>query len=416
MRVCIHRGTKQIGGTCIEIEAQGKRIVLDVGMPLDAGEHDDPASLLPPVPGFREPDPSLLGVVISHPHQDHYGLIQQIRSDIPVLIGAAAARILSAAADFIPAGIKLSTNTPLVDRSPITIGPFTITPYLMDHSAYDAYAMVIEAGGKRLFYSGDLRGHGRKSALFDALVRDPPPHIDALLLEGTTIGRTNTDRGFATERDLEQAFLAAFQSTPGLAMVWASGQNFDRLVTVFRAGKRAGRRFIVDLYTAAMLAATGNEHIPQSDWPEVSVFVPRWQRVKIKTSERFDLLRPHHAHRIYPEQFAKSASSSVLLFRPAMSRELEQADCLTGARLVYSMWEGYMEEERMRPTLAWLKAKDIPVETIHTSGHASVADLKRLAHAIHAKALVPIHSFHTGSYPELFENVSPKQDGVWWEA
>jgi ribonuclease J len=33
MRVCIHRGAHEIGGTCIEIEAQGKRLVLDIGPP-----------------------------------------------------------------------------------------------------------------------------------------------------------------------------------------------------------------------------------------------------------------------------------------------------------------------------------------------------------------------------------------------
>lgn len=38
MRVRIHRGTREIGGTCIEVEAQGKRIALDVGLPLDAPE------------------------------------------------------------------------------------------------------------------------------------------------------------------------------------------------------------------------------------------------------------------------------------------------------------------------------------------------------------------------------------------
>ncbi len=78
MRICIHRGTQEIGGTCIEIEAQGKRIVLDVGLPLDAPDegHED---LLPRVPGFRETDDNLLGVVISHPHQDHYGLTRYIR-------------------------------------------------------------------------------------------------------------------------------------------------------------------------------------------------------------------------------------------------------------------------------------------------------------------------------------------------
>ena len=69
MRVRIHRGTHEIGGTCIEVEASGKRIVLDIGLPLESELTEVP---LPPVPGFTGPDPSLLGVYISHPHLDHY--------------------------------------------------------------------------------------------------------------------------------------------------------------------------------------------------------------------------------------------------------------------------------------------------------------------------------------------------------
>jgi len=71
MRICIHKGTQQIGGTCVEIESHGQRLVLEVGLPLDATEAE---GLLPPIPGFKEADETLLGVVISHPHQDHYGL------------------------------------------------------------------------------------------------------------------------------------------------------------------------------------------------------------------------------------------------------------------------------------------------------------------------------------------------------
>src|SRR5512135_684219 len=102
MRVCIHRGTRQIGGTCVELEAQGQRLVLEVGLPLDTPETE---ALLPPVPGFREKDETLIGVVISHPHQDHYGLAKYLRLDLPIFIGAAASRILDAAANFMPAGI-----------------------------------------------------------------------------------------------------------------------------------------------------------------------------------------------------------------------------------------------------------------------------------------------------------------------
>ena len=50
MRVRIHRGATQIGGTCIEVEARGSRIVLDIGMPLDS---PDPEAVdMPAVSGF----------------------------------------------------------------------------------------------------------------------------------------------------------------------------------------------------------------------------------------------------------------------------------------------------------------------------------------------------------------------------
>ena len=76
MRACIHRGTKEIGGTCVELESQGKRIVLDVGLLLDVADPD--MFPLHPIKGFDAPDPNLLGVVISRPHQDHYGLAHRL--------------------------------------------------------------------------------------------------------------------------------------------------------------------------------------------------------------------------------------------------------------------------------------------------------------------------------------------------
>ncbi len=99
-------------------------MVLDVGMPLDAA---DPDSVdLPDVPGFATKDPALLGVVISHPHQDHYGLASRVAPGTPFLMGAAAERILAAAADFTPAGARFENVTHLQDRTPHVLGPFRI--------------------------------------------------------------------------------------------------------------------------------------------------------------------------------------------------------------------------------------------------------------------------------------------------
>ena len=49
-----------------------------------------------------------------------------------------------------------------------------------------------------------------------------------------------------------------------------------------------------------------------------------------------------------------------------------------------------------------LDQKCIPFKIIHTSGHAGVHDLRRLAAAVASKALVPIHTAQPRGYREIF--------------
>jgi len=412
MRICIHRGTQEVGGTCIEIESAGKRIVLDVGLPLEA---EDSKVSLPHVKGFREREPSLLAVVISHPHQDHYGLAKYLLPDTPMIMGAAAERILKAASLFTPAGVAFQRVHHLEHRIPLSVGPFTVTPFLNDHSAYDAYSLLIEADGQRLFYSGDLRGHGRKARIFQQFLKRPPTDIDVLLMEGTTIGRVGVAKQFPTERELEPRFIEQMRRAPGLALVWASAQNIDRLVTIFKACKRSGRQFVIDMYTAEILRVTGNPKLPQATWEGIKVFLPQSQKRQILKGKLFTLANRFKAARIYPEQLAEQASRLVMLFRPSMRRDLEKAACLKGARMIYSLWPGYLKRKEQRSFHEWLDSHHIPLTECHTSGHASISDLQAFAQAINPKMLVPIHSFETRRFKEFFDHVEQKEDGKWWE-
>ena len=88
---------------------------------------------------------------------------------------------------------------------------------------------------------------------------------------------------------------------------------------------------------------------------------------------------------------------------------------LDGARLTYSMWEGYLEEPGAQRVMAWLEQNNISWQTIHTSGHASLPDLQRFASALAPGKLVPIHSFETDRFAEFFDNVVQHEDGEWWE-
>ncbi len=413
MKLCIHRGSKEIGGTCIELESQGKRLVLDVGQPLDC---PDPAEIdLPEVTGFKEEDASLMGVVISHSHQDHYGLAHRLPESTPFLMGAAAERIIKAFGEFTPSGGTFKNVLHLENGKPIVLGPFTITPFLVDHSAYDAYAVLVEADGKRLFYTGDLRGHGRKSTLFERLVAHPPADVDVLLMEGSTIHRLGTETGFKSEDGLELELAELFKKTPGMPLLWCSGQNIDRIVTAFRAARRSKRTLIIDMYTAHILNAIENDNLPQAHWPGVRVLLPYFQKQRIKRLKQFDLAAQYRPYRIFPEELAAVKDKSVMLFRSSMQKDIEKAHCTDGAHLVYSMWDGYLKEDRMKPFLEWLNQQGIPMSKCHTSGHASVKDLRRLRDAFSSAVVVPVHCAEPEVYAKLFERVQQHSDNEWWE-
>ena len=418
-RACVHRGTRQIGGTCVELECGGARLLLDLGLPLDADAAGDPAPLLPNVPGLRAPDPGLLALVVSHGHADHWGLAPYARPSLPVLMGAATRRILLAAAPFVPRPVPFAVQGPglpgLADRVPLRIGPFTITPYLMDHSAFDAYALLVEAGGRRLFYSGDLRAHGRKAGLFERLLRDPPRPVDAMLMEGSSLGRLASGQRFPTEAEVEAQLVERLRP-PGFVAVCASAQNIDRVVSLYRACKRTGRTLVLDLYAAEVLAATGNANIPGAGWPNVAVYVPQYQRRHVARTQRFDLLGRYKAHRIYPEGLAALAPRAAMLFRRAMLPDVEAAGAWAGARAIWSQWDGYLREGPGAALKAAFAERSVPLEVVHTSGHASIGDLQRLAAAVAPGALVPVHTFEGDRFAGLFgANVVRRADGEWWE-
>lgn len=410
-RCRIHRGAQQIGGSCIELEAAGARILLDLGLPLDAAEASD--DLLPQISGLQSADSTLRALVVSHGHGDHWGLIPRIMPGLPLAMGAATARILHAAAPFVPAPFRPEVTHELFDRRALEIGPFKIIPYLVDHSAYDAYALLIEARGRRLFYSGDIRGHGRKGGLFDKLIASPPESVDAFLMEGSSLGRLGPEDQFPSEPQIEERLVERFNH-PGFVAVSASAQNIDRMVTLYRACKRTGRTLLLDLYALEILKATGNANIPQAGWPNVKAYVPDYQRRQIKRNKRFDIIDQYKPHRIFAEALPEIGSKAVMLFRPAMMPDIDKADLWDGGRAIWSQWDGYLKDGVGAKLKADLAARAVPLEVIHTSGHASILDLKRLAAAINPLALIPIHTFAGDDFSLHFQNVTRRLDGEWW--
>ena len=402
MKIRIRRGAHEIGGNCVELLSDaGTRIALDAGLPLD-----DELGPPPTVHTFAGP---LDAVVVSHPHLDHYGLASDLRA--PIYIGAEAERILAAAAFFSPMTRPLAAAGHLKDRVPLQIGDFTITPYLADHSAFDSYSLLVEGDGSRMFYTGDFRGHGRKARLFEELLAEPPKDVDVLMTEGTQL---SSDHGAATEAELEAELHAHLRASTGLVVVFGSAQNLDRLVTVYRAAKRAGRIFVTDLYSATVAAAT-RPSIPQPGFPDYRVYVSNNQRVRVKRAAEFGRVDEIKSHRVFLESISASPGAYVAYLPTSSAAELIRGGALDASGLaLWSMWDGYLAEPSGRRFTDLLAAHRVRMGMLHTSGHATIADIKRLIDALAPQAVVPIHTEAPERFPAISDRVIQKPDGEWW--
>jgi len=168
------------------------------------------------------------------------------------------------------------------------------------------------------------------------------------------------------------------------------------------------------MYTSHILRSIGNPRIPQPGWKGFRVYLPKFQKKTIIKKKFFELAQSFSQWRIFPEDINKISDQSVLLFRPSMMIDFEHEKCSENATLVYSLWDGYLKDEKYKGLFEWLKEKNIQLIHCHTSGHAPLADLQSFADAVSPKMLVSVHTFVPDLYKEYFKNVVLKKDGEWW--
>ena len=418
----IHRSAEEIGGNCIEIAYGEHRILLDVGKPLEPDPLDATDHEL--LPGSLDLSRSFDAVILSHPHMDHYGLLRALPDDIPVWSGAPTERLIRMTLAI--TGRRVSqTFRHYESFEPFQVGPFTITPFLTDHSAFDAHMFLVEVGGKRIFYSGDFRRTGRKASLVHRLMDAPPPDIDVILLEGTALGRAD---GYPTEQDLEARFVDLFQRTEGRVFVTWSAQNVDRIVTLYRACKAAGRTLIIDLYSAGVLNKVGifGDGLLARNLRRLKIVVTAGNAWLFENPERLN--DPEFFRRCKKSGKAFSAGKleggthkNVIMIRPGrLHRDYQAQKIIPTSEDAWSlsMWNGYLtrpDYPDFRELEKWFKDAGTHIEHIHTSGHASKAELLNFANQLGPRHLVPIHSFDWDKHVGSFSNVKRLKDGEKFE-
>ena len=366
MKLKIYKGAEEIGGNAIAITCKDTSILLDYGMPFDKK--------------YNKINEKIDAVLISHAHEDHFGLINKIKA--PIYCGKITKKLIN-----IKKGFQNNFKT-IYDNKPFKIKDFTITPYLMDHSAIDSYAFLIEADNKKIFYTGDFRAHGRKKSLFYKLLDNSKlKNIDVLLTEATNISK---EYKYYSEEQVEEDMLKTLKRNFNKgAILISSSQNIDRLVSAFKAAIKSKRIFVIDIYTAYIFEQM-QKSIPKITWKNVKVVKYNDKYLKKSKSFKLKVFRNF----VKKEELLKNPQKYFL--KIPVNKIHHYIDKYP--ILIYSMWSGYIENNEV------LKKYEKKFRKIHASGHVYIEDLEKLINTLKPKRIIPIHTEDKKSMLE-FDNV-----------
>lgn len=384
MKLCIHRGTHQIGGIAAEIATETTRILIDMGdeLSLDPGFVSAPLH----IPGVTDANGRCDAVLFTHYHGDHTGQMLRIRPDIPLYAGALAKDImrLSSAHSWKKDEVlckRIETIRTFSAGMPFLIGDIQITPFSIDHSAADSYLFLIEADGKCILYTGDFRLHGVRGKTMDKILDRRIGKVDAIITEGTTVSRT--DGKTVTEWEL-QARVRNYLQQYKYVFVLCATTNLDRIFALARAVPR-GKYCICDDYQK-MLVETVSKH-----WSGISSFYEMPKLLSFK----------HHP----PARFAELGGLMFVRANSKFGAIICQYDPAQSI-LLYSMWDGY----RTKPgsTIPDFLALTDTWETLHTSGHASPEDLRHVIEKADPQLVIPMHT----DAPQKMQELCPDRTVV----
>lgn len=368
MKLCIHRGTHQIGGIAAEISTASTRILIDMGDELSL----DPNFVSAPlnIPGVTDGNGHCDAVLFTHYHGDHTGQMLRICPEIPIYAGALAKDIMRLSAE--RGGQKnealcrrIETIQTFSPGKPFLIGDIQITPFCIDHSACDSYMFLIEADGKRLLYTGDFRLHGVRGNVMDKILDRRIGTVDVVVTEGTTISRSEHE--VVTEWDLQKRVKAYLRQYKYVFVLCAT-TNLDRIFALARAVPR-GKYCICDDYQK-MLVETVSKH-----WSGISSFYEMPKLLSFK----------HHP----PARFAELGGLMFVRANSKFGAIIRQYDPAQSI-LLYSMWDGYRTKpdstipEFLSLTGTWAE--------LHTSGHASPDDLRHVIEKADPEIVIPMHT------------------------
>lgn len=376
-------GLGEIGKNMLALDCAGKILVIDAGLAFPSEDQPGIDLIIPEITYLLENQERVLGIVLTHGHEDHVGALPYILRVLNVPVYGTPMTLGMVRNKLEEHGLLEQTFLQTIQAGgELTLGPFRLEFIRVAHSIVDGIGLGIETPAGRLVHTGDFK---LDPTPVDGQVTDlrkfgewGQKGVDFLLADSTNVERP----GYTlSEREVGVAFDEIIRNAPRRVVIACFSSNVHRFQQVVNTAARYGRSLGVLGLSMAKNMRTAQDlgylNIPPSMWL-------KWG----------DLVR------LPPEKTIVMMTGSQGEPRSALARAAvgENQDLQLTAQdtVVVSARTIPGNERRIGNMINHLfrigcQVHYERVSEIHVSGHAAQEELKVIHNVIRPRHFLPIH-------------------------
>ncbi|MEL7219210.1 MAG: ribonuclease J, partial [Pseudomonadota bacterium] len=152
-------GSGEIGMNVNLYGCDGKWLMVDLGMTFSGNEYPGVDLVFADLEFVEERTKDLLGIVLTHAHEDHIGAVPYFAGELGVPLYATPFTADLVARKLEEAGLlgQVELNIIEEDHGQIDIGPFAVTYLPLAHSIAEGNALLIDTPYGKVFHTGDWK-------------------------------------------------------------------------------------------------------------------------------------------------------------------------------------------------------------------------------------------------------------------
>ncbi len=376
-------GSGEIGMNVNLYGCQGKWLMVDLGMTFSGTEYPGVDLVFADLDFIEERAEDLIGIVLTHAHEDHIGAVPYFAGELGVPLYATPFTADLVARKLEEAGLlgKVELNIIEKDEGAFDLGPFTITYIPLAHSIAEGNALLIDTPHGRIFHTGDWKLDEEpiigEPATEDDLRAIGDEGVLALVCDSTNVFNPNPS---GSEGAVHQALMEEVARHAGKRVVVTTfASNVARLQTLGEVARETGRQICVAGRSLDRIIEVAQDNGYLADFPkpvdfDTAMGLPRGQVLILATGGQGEP-RAALARMAENNHPIELAAGDVVLFS---SRQIPGNEIPIG---------------RIQNQLA---ARGIAMVTdrqafIHVSGHPGRPELEALYDWLKPEILVPVH-------------------------